>query len=254
MRALPVLTLAAAMLLAPSSVAFAAPSLGYKLMTSTVSGKKYVAQWYPCAAPPVLTYQVNAAAAGDVPAAMSDVSAALEQVSKATGFAFKFTGMTDYVPTSSSFPSAKPKGADIVISWVNSQGPNSSDLLGADKGSFADGTGGSSMAVWTAGGTTHAASTAGFVVMNAQSKVPAGFGDGVTRGQVLLHELGHVMGLAHIDDSRQLMYPLITAASSAHYSRGDLAGLKRLGPLGASCSSPKEKQRWLGIKQVLART
>lgn len=44
---------------------------------------------------------------------------------------------------------------------------------------------------------------------------------------VLRHELGHLLGLDHIDDRGQLMYP--TTGAVVTYQDGDLAGLARLG-------------------------
>ncbi|MGF1661081.1 MAG: peptidase, partial [Kineosporiaceae bacterium] len=44
----------------------------------------------------------------------------------------------------------------------------------------------------------------------------------------LEHELGHLVGLAHVDDATQLMYPRATG-DVATFQAGDLAGLVRLG-------------------------
>jgi len=44
---------------------------------------------------------------------------------------------------------------------------------------------------------------------------------------VVLHELGHLVGLEHIADAGQLMFP--TTSTVLDYSDGDLAGLVRLG-------------------------
>ena len=44
---------------------------------------------------------------------------------------------------------------------------------------------------------------------------------------VILHELGHVMGLEHVDDPAQLMYPEIGAPDGL--AAGDLNGLYELG-------------------------
>jgi hypothetical protein len=43
---------------------------------------------------------------------------------------------------------------------------------------------------------------------------------------VVMHELGHVLGLAHVDDPGELMYPSVTRTT---YGPGDLEGLARLG-------------------------
>jgi predicted Zn-dependent protease len=48
-------------------------------------------------------------------------------------------------------------------------------------------------------------------------------------GALLLHELGHVVGLGHTPDSAQIMYPDLRPMSSAQYQPGDLGGLARLG-------------------------
>ena len=45
---------------------------------------------------------------------------------------------------------------------------------------------------------------------------------------VITHELGHVVGLDHVDDPSQLMNPRASAAVST-LQQGDLAGLAELG-------------------------
>jgi hypothetical protein len=44
---------------------------------------------------------------------------------------------------------------------------------------------------------------------------------------VVLHELGHLVGLAHVNDPQQLMYS--RGSTSNGLGPGDLAGLARLG-------------------------
>jgi hypothetical protein len=43
---------------------------------------------------------------------------------------------------------------------------------------------------------------------------------------VVMHELGHVLGLAHVEDRGELMFPSVTRTT---YGPGDIAGLARLG-------------------------
>ncbi len=45
---------------------------------------------------------------------------------------------------------------------------------------------------------------------------------------VALHELGHLVGLEHLPDTNQVMYPSINV-NLAGYAAGDLAGLAALG-------------------------
>ncbi|WP_245853108.1 matrixin family metalloprotease [Blastococcus aggregatus] len=45
---------------------------------------------------------------------------------------------------------------------------------------------------------------------------------------IVLHELGHLVGLAHVDDATQLMYPEVQSELT-ELATGDLTGLARLG-------------------------
>jgi hypothetical protein len=70
----------------------------------------------------------------------------------------------------------------------------------------------------------------GIVVMDGDATARRGFGYRYAHGSVLLHELGHIIGLDHVKDPDQLMY------SGRHpnfrvrdFGVGDLEGLRRLG-------------------------
>lgn len=52
-------------------------------------------------------------------------------------------------------------------------------------------------------------------------------GDTTGARGVVMHELGHVLGLGHVDDPDQLMHPEGTVANT--FADGDRAGLARLG-------------------------
>ena len=68
----------------------------------------------------------------------------------------------------------------------------------------------------TSGTTTTytAAIVKGFVVVNTPKLLRsyrAGFGTGAHRGNLLLHELGHVVGLNHVSNARLLMDPTLSS-------------------------------------------
>ena len=73
------------------------------------------------------------------------------------------------------------------------------------------------------------------VVIDRTFRFRPGFGPGrgPSRGQTLIHELGHAVGLDHVRDPRQVMYPSPTRFS-AQYAKGDLRGLAKVG-VGAGC-------------------
>jgi hypothetical protein len=73
----------------------------------------------------------------------------------------------------------------------------------------------------------------GYVVMSTQftkTAVP-GFGTGAPHGMVLMHEIGHVVGLDHYNNRSQVMHPS-AALPAAVWGAGDIAGLRQIGKVG----------------------
>ena len=194
-------------------------------------GNGAVARWNPCAA---IHYRANLRYAP--PGALRDVSAAVGRVSSLTGITFVYDGTTTVIPQRGYGSNATPTYAPpTVIAWAKTgTGAGSSNVLT----SGALGVGGSSGISWVdATGAAHAArSVTGSVVINAQynAVLPGGFATvrGGARGGVLLHELGHVLGLDHVTDTTQEMNP--TAIDRSSYGNGDVAGLRKLG-VSAGC-------------------
>jgi hypothetical protein len=206
----------------------------YSLATRVVDGHALTLRWDPCQ--PAITYRVNARSAATTAAgrtaAVTDVRAAFTRLGQATGMAFRYLGTTTRVPTGTAWADGLGD-AEIVVAWVDQGAATRSTLLGRTGTAYAAGTGGYSYKTWTWPADTppKAAIGRGFVVLNAANNrsFSSGFGAGTTRGQLLLHELGHVVGLRHVSLSSQLMYPVLLPRSTSAYRSGDLAGLTRLG-------------------------
>jgi hypothetical protein len=202
----------------------------YKIFTNTDGT---VVRWNPCAP---IHFAVNATEASDPVGAERDVRAAVDRLATATGLTFVYDGRTTAVPSKVWLDAGAPVSSALVIAWA---GPGTaighSDLFGTD----ADGEGG----WWESGTSTDGVHWVwqikrGFVVIDPTSSggyVP-GFGAGETRGVLLMHELGHAVGLGHVGNRRDVMFPVITSASHAAWGAGDLAGLTRVGR-GAGCIS-----------------
>jgi hypothetical protein len=198
----------------------------YKIFTNSDGT---VVRWNPCAP---IHYAVNTAAAADPAGALTDVQTAIGRVAAATGLHFVFDGPTTAVPTKQWLNAGGPVPSALLIAWAGpGNAAGESDLFGAD----ADGEGG-----WWESGTSVDGLhwtwqiERGFAVVDPASSraYSPGFGPGESRGVLLMHELGHAVGLGHADNQRDVMFPIITSASHAVWGAGDLVGLARVGASG----------------------
>jgi hypothetical protein len=157
--------------------------------------------------------------------AVDEVRAAFTRLSAATGIRFVDAGTTTETHglfgqrdiTQSRYGSG---WAPILVSWTSAA---VEPLLAGGTLGY-----GGSTSYWR--GDSDEAYVSGEVVFDTdQSVLAPGFGPGLTRGNLVLHEIGHVVGLDHIDDRSQLMNASIHSGSPNGYGAGDLAGLAQLG-------------------------
>ena len=139
----------------------------------------------------------------------ADVQAAVAQLTAATGLQLVSAGT---FATTSSIPA----GTDITISWVPSL------------------SGGDTVGLTTFYYINSPAYTPQMVGANIQvlQTVRAGAGQ---NGElpILLHELGHAVGLGHTPGQPEIMNPYVQPDST--YQPGDLNGLRAVGS-GGGCS------------------
>jgi hypothetical protein len=202
------------------------PHAGYQLSTERMpDGRTLVLRWNPCQA---ITYKVNLSALAQPQreAVLGEDRTALGRLASVSGLRFAYRGATTEIPNSTSLDR---QSAQIVVA-VTTTGRTDFPI-----GHGTLGYGGRSWYWWwqQSGNrvTYGAAITRGFVVLDVAGLrgLRAGFGRGLDRGNLLLHELGHAVGLDHAGSRASLMYPELSPGSPDGYAAGDRAGLSRIG-------------------------
>jgi hypothetical protein len=202
-------------------------SSSYSFLASNPDGSPV--RWNPCQP---IHYVTNLAMAP--PSAAGDLAGALARVAAATGISFVNDGSTTEVPTVGRASQQARYGggwAPVLIAWST---PGQSNLL---PGGGVLGEGG---ATWTSAPGAPGVYVTGVVDIDTQASaiLSPGFGGGLTTGDMLLHEIGHVLGLGHTADRAQVMYPDILTRSTAAYGPGDLSGFARLGTSSGCIGTP----------------
>ena len=238
-KALAAVTAATAMLGFAAAITTATPQSAtgatatYKLTYITLpNGARVPVRWNGCQT--AVTWKANLAS---VPSAqrstvLAETRTAVSRISTYTGIKFSYKGSTTEVPRPGSMPK---QTAELVIAYT-SPSKTSYGLSGSVMGV------GGYQSYWTSrtvnGRTTYVtAAVRGFVVIDTPqmlAQTRSGFGTGARRTNLVLHELGHVFGLAHVTTSSQQMYPVISSASPSGMASGDRLGLSKIGR-GAGC-------------------
>ena len=151
------------------------------------------------------------------------VHEAVARVSAVTGLRFVHDGPTDESSAATRRLFQPDRYGDrwvpVIISWqTEAENPEFTTDVAGEAGSVPVSVDGGPMTFVSGVVDLDAAAFARFLA--APEGVP------VARA-IVLHELGHLVGLGHVSDPNQLMYP--AASSALDFAAGDLTGLARLG-------------------------
>jgi hypothetical protein len=180
-------------------------------------------RWNPC---DPISYAVNTA--GATSSIRGDLRVALARVTRATGIGFRPVGTTKetfiHAYQRMRYHGVVTK-AELIMIWVDHEDYQAIlRRLSDPRPSIAFAK---TMAGLTADQDQY---FGGIIVVDADATARRGFGDRYAHGSVLLHELGHIMGLDHVKDPDQLMYSGRYPNVAVHdFAAGDLEGLRRLG-------------------------
>jgi hypothetical protein len=184
-------------------------------------------RWNPCQP---IRYEVNLTHAP--PGAMEDVRGAIERVSEATGIPFVEVGTTLRTVDQQmgrAFQSRIPgeeRYYPLLIEWVEHE---HFDFVADTDKAAAFGI------PWRGNGELARTYVSGAIAMDAGEDLPPGFRERYSRGVILMHELGHVMGLGHVGSPDEVMWSpdesdeKLPNLFQTQWGAGDLEGLSALG-------------------------
>lgn len=183
-----------------------------------------VVRWNPCRR---ISVRLNPGPYGA--AGAGELRRALQLAAQGSGLQLVEVGSTRWFPTRPGAPGQRAAtGADLVVGYAD---PARTTYFG---GGFGQGgyrtRQGQDTALQIVDGTAFVA---------ADARMSPGFRpDGHSRGMLLLHEVGHALGLGHTADAAQVMAQR-PRGTTPEYQRGDLTGLSKVGrPAGCIVTRP----------------
>jgi hypothetical protein len=199
-------------------VLLADPGTSYAFQHTVVEdGREVPVAWSPCR--PV---HVVVDPTGAPPEFPGQVRSALDEVAAATGLTFVDDGLVTEAPSLDRAPYQPDRYGDrwapVLVGFADET--TVPDLAGSVAGI-------ASVQMVEAPVTRDAHLVTGTVYLDTELLEPAPGRTGLEHLAVLRHELGHVVGLDHVDDPTQLMHP--TSGAVPTFQPGDLAGLAELG-------------------------
>ena len=185
---------------------------GAYVFAATQPGSDEPVAWDPCS---TVSYAVNTS--GMPAGARPLVARAIARISAATGLAFEDDGDTDRRPFTGTFVPLGG-GRPVVIGWGDEA--EFPELAGsvAGIGGAATGEGVQGRRYYVTGG----------IVLDTDAFTEAAVAQQPRMAEaILVHELAHVVGLAHVTEPMELMYADNTG--QVELGPGDREGLARLG-------------------------